>query len=50
MDLDVADRLTEVGFSVEILDMEKLTEAALAERYRLHNNLNIRELIFYCTK
>jgi SAM-dependent methyltransferase len=48
--LDVANRLTEVGFSVEILDMEKLTEAALAERYRLHNNLNIRELIFYCTK
>jgi len=48
--LDVADRLTEAGFSVEIIDMEKQMEAALAEKYRLHNYLNIRELIFYCTK
>lgn len=48
--LDVADRLTQAGFSVDIIDMEKQVDALLAIRYRLHNTLDIRELIFLSAK
>lgn len=48
--LDITERLKKVGFSVEVLDMEKQVNSAVAEKYRLHNNLNIRELIFLSVK
>jgi SAM-dependent methyltransferase len=48
--LDVTERLEDAGFRVEIVDMEKRTEASLSEKYRLRNNLDIRELIFLSVK
>lgn len=48
--LDVTQRLEQAGFKVEVVDMEKQTEPLLSEKYRLHNNLDIRELIFLSVK
>ncbi len=48
--LDIISRLEQVGFKVDIVDMEKQVEPQLAEKYRLHNNLDIRELIFLSIK
>jgi SAM-dependent methyltransferase len=48
--LDVADRLENAGFQVEIVDMEKRIEESSSKRYRLHNTLDIRELIFASKK
>lgn len=48
--LDVVQRLERAGFQVEVLDMEQRVEPSLSKKYRLHNNLNIRELIFKSVK
>jgi SAM-dependent methyltransferase len=48
--LDVIERIEEGGFKVEVLDMEKIIPEEMAIKYRLHNNLNIRELTFACYK
>ena len=48
--LDIKDRLQEAGFSVQIIDMENRVGKTVAENLRLHNNLGIRELIFYSRK
>lgn len=48
--LDFKDRILEAGFNLEMLDMEKKVPEQLARKYRLHNNLGIRELTFVCKK
>jgi len=48
--LDVVDRLEKAGFNVEIIDMEKRIDEQSSKRYRLHNMLDIRELIFLSSK
>ncbi|HPM30075.1 MAG TPA: methyltransferase domain-containing protein [Chryseolinea sp.] len=48
--LDVVDRLKEAGFKIEIIDMEKRIDELNSKRYRLHNMLDIRELIFLSGK
>lgn len=48
--LDIMERISETGFNVEILDMEKEVSKELATKYRLHNNSGIRELTFVCKK
>lgn len=48
--LDVVDRLKTAGFSVEVIDMEKRIDEQSSHRYRLHNMLDIRELIFLSSK
>ncbi len=48
--LDVVNRLNAAGFTVEIIDMEKRIDELNSKRYRLHNMLNIRELIFLSSK
>lgn len=47
---DVVDRLNDAGFKVEIIDMEKRIDEINSKRYRLHNMLDIRELIFLSSK
>lgn len=48
--LDIISRLSEAGFSVEMIDIEQWFSQSEIKYYGLHNHLNIRELIFKSTK
>ncbi len=48
--LDFADKIKSNKFELEIIDMEKEMPIDLSKKYQLHNHLNIKELIFVCTK
>lgn len=47
---DFNQRILDAKFNLEIVDMEKVMPANLSYKFQLHNYLNIRELIFVCTK